>query len=130
MLTTLRQDFKEYRSNRQEIRELKQQLGSMEHLTDTVMGSSDEWPYIQHPITVQGRNAGEETRILKQIKQLEARCRRVDEEITKAPNSLTRRMLRLRYQHGLKWAEVAAKMGADVTEDAVKQRDRMFFKDR
>lgn len=130
MLTTLRQDFKEYRSNRQEIRELKQQLGSMEHLTDTVMGSSDEWPYVKHPITVQGRNAAEETRILKQIKALEARCRRVEEEITKAPNSLTRRMLRLRYVHGLRWADVAARMGADVTEDAVKQRDRMFFKDR
>lgn len=130
MLTTLRQDFKEYRSRRKEIRELKKKLGSMEHLTDTVMGSSDEWPYIQHPITVQGRNAGEETKILNQIKKLEDKCRRVDDEIEKAPNSLTRRMLRYRYQDGLKWAEVAAKMDADLTEDAVKQRDRKFFKDR
>ena len=130
MLNTLRMDFKEYRSNRQEIRELKQQLNSMDCLTDTVKGSSSEWPYVQHPITLSGRNASEETRILTQIKALEERCRRVDEAIVKAPNGLTRRMLRLRYKQGLRWAEVAAQMGEDVTVDAIKQRDQEFFRDR
>lgn len=127
MLSTLRQDFKEYRSNKTEIMELRQQLGSMEHLTDTVMGSDAEWPYTQHPITVKGRNVSEEVRIEKEIRLLEQRCRRVDEAILKAPNSITRRMLRLRYKQGLKWAEVAAQMGEDVTEGALKKRDREFF---
>ena len=111
MLTTLREDFKEYRSNRQEIRELKMQLENMDCLSDTVNGSDDEWPYIQHAITVKGRNAAEDA-------------------ISKAPNGMTRRMLRLRYKQGLKWADVAAQMGEDVTEGSLKQRDREFFKDK
>lgn len=129
-MKTLRQDFKEYRSNRAEIAEMKQQLGSMEQLSDTVRGSSSEWPYIQQAITVKGRNASEETKIERQIRELELRCRRVDEAITRAPNSMTRRMLRLRYKHGLRWAEVAARMGGDVSVDAVKQRDREFFRNQ
>jgi hypothetical protein len=127
-METLRQDFKEYLSNRREIEELKRQLNGMEHLTDTVRGSSSEWPYIQGPITVQGRNASEELRTIEQIQRLVQRCRRVEEAIQTAPNSMTRRMLRLRYKQGLKWADVAAQLGDDVSVDAVKQRDQEFFR--
>lgn len=127
-METLRQDFKEYLSNRREIEELKRQLNGMEHLTDTVRGSSSEWPYIQGPITVQGRNASEELKTLEQIQRLVQRCRRVEEAIQTAPNSMTRRMLRLRYKQGLKWADVAAQLGDDVSVDAVKQRDQEFFR--
>ena len=127
-METLRQDFKEYLSNRREIEELKRQLNGMEHLTDTVRGSGSEWPYIQGPITVQGRNASEELRTIEQIQRLVQRCRRVEEAIQTAPNSMTRRMLRLRYKQGLKWADVAAQLGDDVSVDAVKQRDQEFFR--
>lgn len=127
-METLRRDFKEYLSNRREIEELKRQLNGMEHLTDTVRGSSSEWPYIQGPITVQGRNASEELRTIEQIQRLVQRCRRVEEAIQTAPNSMTRRMLRLRYKQGLKWADVAAQLGDDVSVDAVKQRDQEFFR--
>ena len=109
-----------------EVEELKAELGGMECLSDTVRGSSDEWPYIQHPITVKGRNAPKEQRIREKIRKLDRQCRNVEEAVERAPNGRIRRMLKLRYVLGLRWAEVAAQMGE--TEDAVKSLDQSFFK--
>lgn len=114
----MREMFDQYRAAVKELEVLRHRLAGMRRLTDTVRGSSAEYPYTEHTITVEGRNAAEETALREEIRELEDKLRRVDEAIRRAPNSTIRMALRLRYQEGYRWRDVAAYMGRDVGEDA------------
>lgn len=114
----MRGKFDQYRASIKELETLKRQLITMRRVTDTVRGSSAEWPYTEHTITVSGRNAAEETALREEIKRLEGEIAEVDEAIKRAPNATIRMALRLRYQEGYKWREITAYMGKDVGEDA------------
>lgn len=119
--------FKRYRHNRMLLERKRRQLSDMEQLTDTVSGSSTEWPYTQHPVTVCGRNAAEEVKMLAEIRELEQALKAVEDALRKAPNSSVRLMLELKYVDGLRWEEVAQAMGEDVSGDAMRKREEAFF---
>lgn len=123
----LRALFKGYRHNRMLLDRKRRELESMAEITDTVRGSSAEWPYVQQTMTVSGRNAAEETRIMEEIRQLEQACGQVENALRKAPNSTVRLMLELKYVDGLRWEEVAQAMGEDVSGDAMRKREEAFF---
>lgn len=126
---TVRGEFEQYRSMGKRIELKKRQLKEMEQLTDTVIGSSAEWPYTAHPMTVCGRNAAEETEILKQIQELEARRAEVRRIIEDVEDEDTKLMLELKYTYPVKlsWDDVAAEMGEDVSGDAMRKRADKFF---
>lgn len=123
----MRKLFKAYRHNRLLIDRLKKRLDGGGMITDTVRGSSAEWPYVEHPITLCGRHAGEETETISQIAQLENECRLVEEAVKKAPNSSLRLILELKYMDGMSWDAVADMLGEDVTGDAIRKRADEFF---
>lgn len=123
----MREMFKQYRHNRMLLERKRRQLSDMEQLTDVVSGSSAEWPYTQHTVTVCGRNAAEEQKVMEEIHQMERACRTVEEAMRKAPNSSVRLMLELKYVDGLSWEEVAQTMGEDVSDDAMRKRAEAFF---
>lgn len=123
----MREMFKHYRHNRMLLERKRRQLAEMEQMTDTVNGSSAEWPYTQHTVTVCGRNAAEELKVMAEISQLEQAMKAVEDAMRKAPNSSVRLMLELKYVDGLKWDEVAQTMGEDVSEDAMRKRAEAFF---
>lgn len=123
----MREMFKRYRHNRMLLERKRRQLSDMEQLTDTVSGSSTEWPYTQHPVTVCGRNAAEEVKMLAEIRELEQALKAVEDALRKAPNSSVRLMLELKYVDGLRWEEVAQAMGEDVSGDAMRKREEAFF---
>lgn len=126
---TVRGEFEQYRSMGKRIELKRRQLKEMEQLTDTVMGSSPEWPYTAHPMTVCGRNAAEETEILKQIQELEGRRAEVRRIIEAVVDEDTKLMLELKYTYPVKlsWDDVAAEMGEDVSGDAMRKRADNFF---
>lgn len=123
----MREMFKHYRHNRMLLERKRRQMADMEQLTDVVSGSSAEWPYTQHPVTVCGRNAAEELKVMTEIHQLERACRAVEDAMRKAPNSSVRLMLELKYVDGLSWDEVAQAMGEAVSDDAMRKRAEAFF---
>lgn len=123
----MREMFKRYRHNRMLLERKRRELSDMEQLTDTVSGSSAEWPYTQHPVTVCGRNAAEELKAMAEIRELEQALKTVENAMRKAPNSSVRLMLELKYVDGLSWEEVAQAMGEDVSDDAMRKRAEAFF---
>lgn len=104
---SIKEDFRKYREARRMAEIDKQRLEGAKQMTDTVRGSSTEWPYTQHPVTVTGRNAGEERAILARIAENKALCARVEEAIWRAPNEKIRCILTLHYVEGFSWENVA-----------------------
>lgn len=125
----MRGEFEQYRAMGKRVELLKKQLKDMERLTDTVKGSSAEWPYTAHTMTVQGRNAAEETEILKKIEALRGRRAEVRRIIEAVESEETKLMLELKYICPVKlsWDEVAAEMGENVSGEALRKRAEKFF---
>lgn len=124
----MREEFRQYKHMRKELAVLQDELERMEVLTDTVKGSSANWPYTEHTMRVQGRNANDEVRVRAQMKELTRRCMRVEEAVKKAPNSTIRCVLTLRYLRGMKWRQVADALDED-SEDSVRKIAEGYFKE-
>lgn len=127
-MTPTKQDFAEYAAMVREARFIRQKLSGAAELTDTVRGSLDEYPYTEHTITLEGRNAAREEELRERLSTLEARIQAVDEAIQAAPNSLLRVALTLKYHEGLTWREIAAQIGGGATEEGIKQKISRFLK--
>lgn len=127
----MRGEFEQYRAMGKRIELLKKQMSDMECLTDTVKGSSAEWPHTAHNITVCGRNAAEETEILKEINELMVRRAVVRLIIREVDDQTVKLMLELKYTEGCNrsWDEVAVEMQEtkDVSGDALRKRADKFF---
>lgn len=115
-----------------------------EHPTtyDTVQGSSADWPYCLHTMSVEGvakdvDSARTQTRkalaaTISNLWTAQARAARKQQEIVEfissVDDSRMRQILTLRCVEGLHWPDVAAKMGAAESEDSVKQACCRFLK--
>lgn len=124
----MRDEFRQYRAMRKEMELLRDELERMETLTDTVKGSSAEWPYTSHTMRVQGKHAAAEERVRQKVRELAKRCERVERAIDRAPNSAVRCVLTMRYLRGMKWGQVAAAMDED-SEDSVRKMAEGYFKE-
>lgn len=122
-----KQDFSEYAAMVREARLIRQKLAGAAELTDTVLGSMDEYPYTEHTITLEGRNAAKEEGLRKRLATLEARIRAVDEAIQAAPNSMLRVALTLKYHEGLTWRDIAAQIGGGATEEGARKNVARFL---
>lgn len=105
-----------------EIQELEEQL--RRGVSDTVSGSSPEYPYTQHTITIKGVPLDLNAR-LDRIKKQKAE---IEAFVAGLPNSRQRRIVTYRALRGYSWAAVAAKMGKDYTERMAKRRYYDIFK--
>lgn len=123
----LQELFNQYRHNKQLMERLIGKLNGMERLTDTVKGSSAEWPFTQQTITVCGRNAAEEMEMMEEINQLKKKCKAVEDALRKAPNSRIRMTLEYKYVDGMSWNEVADAMKDNAGGEAMRKRAEKFF---
>ena len=124
-----RELFKNYRSNRIEIKRL---LSDPCHEVDTVHGSSIEAPYTVHPVRISGVNGSQVAANRIRRERLESECAYVEAAIALAPNSQIRTILELWTYEGLHWDEVAAVLaagGVDASEASVKQTAYRYFKE-
>lgn len=104
-----------------EIKELEEQ--QRRGVSDTVSASSTEYPYTQHTVTVKGVPPELHAR-LEGLKKQKAE---IEAFVAELPNSRQRRVVTYRALRGLRWEQVAAKIGCS-TEGAKKKYQRIFEK--
>ena len=124
------ESLKNLRKLRSEIKGLELMIHNTPKLTvsDVVTGSSDKFPYTQHHIQIEGI---ETQRVSKLQLRLNRKKKKLEEELQKAELFLEeisdpeiRNILRLRYEVGLTWMEVARECGS--TEKAVQKKRKDF----
>ena len=109
-----------------EIEELRAKDGAA--VSDVVRGSSDEYPYTEHPITVQGLPV---PRYTEQIERLKAQKTEIEQFVFRLPNPTVRRIVMLRAFHGYSWDQVAAQMsknGKSLSARTLKEKYYGCFK--
>lgn len=105
-----------------EITELEKRMRSS--VTDTVSGSSAEYPYNQHPVSIRGVPP----EFSKQLDILKKQKSEIEQFVFGLKDSGQRCLVTLRALQGLSWAQVAARMGVHYTEEKAKKRYQRFLK--
>lgn len=103
---------------------------SGEVVEDVVSGSSPVFPYGKHKIIVRGvdqkRLHSLRIRLIKKKQELEKAIDEAENYLETVEDSEMRNILRLRYEKGMNWMEVARVCGS--TEKAVQKRAERFLK--
>lgn len=128
----MRAEFEQYRAMRMDMERTREKLNGMQCLTDTVTGSSAEYPFTKHKMTVCGRNAAEEEKLRGHIAELLCRMQRVERLKDSIQNTNMRLMLELKYMDDTpkSWDEVADAMQMvekEVSGGALRKRADKFF---
>lgn len=93
-------------------------------VTDTVAGSSDEYPFTCHPISIHGLRRDDKT--LREIKLLTQQKSEIDNFIDGLEDVRVRTLLDMHYRKGWSWCKVAHETGKSM--EANKQFLRRFWK--
>jgi len=124
--------LKQIRSLRNEIKGIEAVLDDLSHnmVSDVVSGSSDEFPYQPRHFFVSGVDVYKlnktQKKLMQKKQQLVKAMQEVEHMLENVENAEIRNIIRLRYELGLTWKEVAIK--CDSTEEAVKKRSQRFLK--
>lgn len=117
-----KEDLKQYRHIQQEIHDLERRIARGQVVSDVVTGSSDNYPYTQHPISICG--VAMDDKISKQYRKkrdrLKEKCLEIEEWLESVDDSLIRRVIRHRFIDGLSWRQIAYRVGGENTEDGVR----------
>lgn len=87
-------------------------------VSDVVSGSSDTYPYTQHPVTVCGLPVEQNRAIIERLRRQKAE---IEQFVFTLPETKMLRVAKLRAMQGLSWKEVAANMGHKYSESGVKK---------
>lgn len=93
-------------------------------VTDTVNGSSDEYPYTTHPISIHG--VRKDTKSLKEVELLTQQKNAIDEYIDGLDDVRAKTLLDMHYRKGRSWCKVAHETGKSM--EANKKFLRRFWK--
>lgn len=94
-------------------------------VSDVVSGSSDEYPFTKHSVTIRGLPPEQHRARIEELKRQKTE---IEQFVFTLPNSKLRRIVRLRAFEGKSWKSVAAKMGHQYTENIVKKKYASIFK--
>ena len=103
-----------------EIEELERENKTV--ISDIVRGSSDEFPFTEHPITVRGLGT---QRYAEHIAKLKAQKQEIEQFVFGIKSAWMRRIVMLRAFHGYSWNRVAAQMsksGKSLSEQTLKKQ--------
>lgn len=126
-----KKELEQYRSIVAEIDEVNERLRN-NVVSDTVIGSDTHFPYNAHPMRVEGfadRRAAQRDK--KLLKCLDEQKQAIEGFITAIPDSLTRRIFRLRHINGSRrptWVSVAMTLGGGNTCDSVQKRHDRYLR--
>ena len=125
-------ELEQYRSILREIDEVRARLNAaVAH--DVVTGSDSEYPYVQRHMGVGGVerssvNAGD----MLKLRRLKRQKARIEAFVDGIPDSITRRIFRMRYIDGSyrpTWTKIGRKIGGGNSGDGVrKKHDRYIQK--
>ena len=120
---------------KEEIRKLKKNRKRI--LTDTVKGSSHDFPYTLQTYRTEGlaysvvKNPVELNRLEETLKERLQNAEKIKHDVEVWLNTIPMRMQRIiRYKifEGLTWAEVAIRMGRKATPDGIRKEYENFMK--
>ena len=106
-------------------------------LTDTVKGSSHDFPYTLQTYRTEGlaysvvKNPDELDRLEETLKERLQNAKKIKHDVEVWLNTIPTRMQRIiRYKifEGLTWAEVAIRMGRKATPDGIRKEYENFMK--
>lgn len=126
-----RKRLEEYRSNKEEIRELQYKL---DHLGDgdSMIGNSVIFDYRQgypKPQAVIGKDEEREKKLreiyIKQKARLEAECLEVEIFVEEIKDGITRRIIRMYYMDGVSQQKIARVMHVD--QSVISRKIKNFF---
>ena len=99
--------LKQYRSLVREIDELEQQHKEQWLQRDTVKGSMTEFPYIETTVTICGYNPRVSAQLRMRQNRLLSERLAIERFIDEINDSLTRRVIFMRYVQGMSWNKLA-----------------------
>jgi hypothetical protein len=115
--------LRQYRDLQHEIKSIERRLSELkdmnkERVHDVVKGSSQEYPYTQHVIHVEGVNAAKRLDLIgkleRKLESRKARCLEmtldIEDFIGSIPNSKVRTIFEYRYYNAMTWQQVAFKL--------------------
>lgn len=133
-----RQDLENYIYLQGEIEDLRLEVANLKTksaqvVSDTVQGSSNEYPFTQHPISIRGCDVSvrekyeqKKTLLYNRITELEQKKAEISQWIDSIPQVRMRRLMRYRYIDGLKWYGIAARLGY-TTENSARMAHNIFL---
>ena len=113
-----RADIESYYDDKVRLKSIKTTI-----VTDSVVGSSVDYPYTSHSVTLHGVQQDAKTQV--EEKQLEKKIAAVDAFVDSIADARVRNLIDLLYRKGMKWNEVEAKTGGSYNAD-VKCLQRFF----
>lgn len=104
-------ELSQYKSAKAEIKSIHKELQELPDYvggTDTVKGSSPEYPYTEHPVTIRGLipNPRKE-KLQKRLERLERLVSEVDAFLDAIEDVCVLRAIRVHFFEGLTWTETA-----------------------
>lgn len=127
--------FKEIKNLKKECEDLEARIKIEENtvLTDSVKGSSTEYPYIQHNCVIEGiqdsRKYKKYKRMLKNKKRdLEKKITNLEYQLNYIEDSEIRQIIRHRYEDDMNWIQIMHKMNFNNTDTARKKLERFLKK--
>ncbi len=128
--------LEQYDAKRREARlwskELDKLKSRMQIVKDTVSGSSSDFPYTAHPVTITGKEhpssriQRREQRLNARIAQLQQDVDEIDAFIDSLEDSQLRQIIHCHYILGYSWVKTAGM--THITEGAAKMMVRRYFK--
>ena len=108
--------LEQYSSIKAEVTELKAKIADREksQLTDTVTGSSPEYPFTKHTVTIKGVDYGDDLltkRLEEKMFLLDEECAYIEKWLDTVEDSLIRRIIRLKYVECKTWQQIAFDIG-------------------
>lgn len=92
-------------------------------VTDSVVGSSPDYPYVAHSITLHGIRKDEAA--VREVNELTQKKAAIDRFIDSIQDERVRTLLDLLYRKDMKWNDVEAKTGGSYNAD-IKYLQRFF----
>lgn len=125
-------ELQQYRHLSHEIDMIQEQINTLQYDRDIVLASDRDFPYLQHTKMIGGHPGQDDQIKRRRLEQRKAVCQRELEQIEnfvyQVEDSLIRQLLTYRYLQGLKWNEIAGKMGCGYTVDGLRMTLERFLK--
>jgi hypothetical protein len=86
-----------------------------EIVTDSVKGSSDEYPFTSHPISIHG--VCRDMKSLKEVESLTRQKNKMDSYIDSISDVRARALLDMHYRKKMTWNEIEAQTGGSTNAD-------------
>lgn len=117
-------ELHQYRYLKRELQDLESRIARGQTVSDIVIGSSAEYPYTQHPITVCGVATDQRLtrQYSKQKDRLVSKCLDIEQWMDSVDDSLVRQIIRYKFLEGLSWHEVECRIGGGNKADSLKKK--------